>query len=333
MKISEIGEHKLLKLIKEWATKRDRRTILDIGDDSFVYSMQKNNIAITNDSLVEDVHFKMNWYTSGNLKFSQLGYKLLAINLSDLSACGVYKPLFCLLSLGLTENFQISHLMDFYTGLKKIADRLKIKIAGGNISASKKCFFSLTLTGEVNKGKIIGRNGARPGDIVLVSGKHGSSSAGLEILKSKNKNYIKTFNQLVKSHLYPKIRIKEAKKIVEMEIATALIDSSDGLYRSLMILCDDNNVGMEIYLEKIPFAPSLLKWAKIKRKNIFDYLLYGGEDYELVFTSPKNKSNLINKHLPSCKPIGEVVKSKELTLYLDGKMVEFQKNGFDHFSI
>ncbi|MFA6548658.1 MAG: thiamine-phosphate kinase [Candidatus Margulisiibacteriota bacterium] len=288
MKISELGEFGLIERIAHRENKR-KDTLLGIGDDAAVLQGPKNYQLITTDTLVEDVHFKR-----GN--FFELGWKALAVNISDIAAMGGW-PTHALITLGLPRSMEVAAVDELYRGINALARKYKIDIVGGDTVASPKAIvISITLLGEVEKDCLLTRAGAKVGDLILVTGTFGEPARRkFDIRKSKIEN-----------------RTREARIIAKSHCATAMIDSSDGLVRSVLEICRSSRVGAQIREENVPVA----KGATL------DQALYGGEEYELVFTVPKNK---LDRLKVKAKVVGEIVDAKK------DRVKKMKSGGYEHF--
>jgi len=274
MSLSTLGEFGLIDRIKK------RLKSKYIGDDcAFI----PPNMLLTTDTMVEDVHFSFktfNWF--------KLGWKIIAVNISDIAAMGGI-PKYALVTLGLNNKASVNDIDDLYTGMQKISKKYKLNIVGGDIVRSKQIFVTVVLIGHVEKNLVVKRSGAKVGDLIMTTGTLGKAA------KSKYT-------------ILPQPRIKEGRLLAKNKIATAMIDNSDGLIRSIAEICKASGVGARINSCHVPVASGAT----------IEDALFGGEDYELVFTG-KNKFGTI---------VGEIVsKSKGITL--DGKPVK--KFGWEHF--
>lgn len=342
MKLYQLGEYALIERIRRHLrhTYRDKRfslqglsnLVLGAGDDSAVISAGGGNrvFVITTDILVENTHFSLSWDKAVGSKkslFYRLGYKSLAVNLSDLAAMGAVKPLFCLLGIGLNGDTPVDNVDNLYKGVINLADEYGVKIIGGDTNFSRELIIAVTLIGEAKKDEIVKRSTARIGDRVFVTGNLGDSCAGLEILKSRAK-ITSTNCRLIEKHLHPPVRIEDANLIAGY--ASSMIDCSDGLVLSAKLIAKESGVGMKIDLEKVPFSKTLQKYASMRKKRAIDYVVSGGEDYELIFTSSSEK---VSGLLPGLKEIGEILpESCGVRFYLRGKEFSIKNAGFSHFS-
>ena len=242
-----------------------------IGDDCAY--LKDLNIVITQDSLVEDVHFKKEYCTP-----YQLGYKSVMVNLSDVAASGA-TPKYITVSLSLPSNIDKNFISKFYNGCKTAcAD--EVKIVGGDITGSDKIFISVCAIGKVDNQNISSRANAQIGQKVVITGNSGSSAAGLRMLiESKN-----CTNKFVKSHLEPVAQIEFGKLMGEkIKCKYAAMDTSDGLMDALSTIAQESGVLLNIDFKKIPYDKDLEQY-----ENWEDMVLYGGEDYQIVATVPQD---------------------------------------------
>lgn len=283
---------------------------IGIGDDAAVVDIPEGKLVVTTDSLVENVHFKTSWVTP-----EFLGRKAALTNISDISAMGA-TPLYALISLIFPKiYFSESFIRSLYKGFKKEFHPLGVSIIGGNISKGESLSVTITVIGRSDN-KPLTRTGARVGDLICVTGTLGKAKEELDALMSGRKK---------KWTLLPPNRLSFAQKLAERQLATSCIDVSDGLSIDLHRLIKASNVGAEIQaLARGPLA------------NI-DLTLYGGEEYELLFTIPKDRIDeckaLSRIEKTPVSIIGEVVDRNNVTLIMkNGKRVLLKPKGWDHAS-
>jgi len=315
MDLSQIGEFGLIGILKDKIAKR-ADTVVGIGDDAAVIEIRNNYkmlnpknktkyLLVTTDALVEGVHFRIE---KGNKQFFfNLGYKALLANISDIAAMGGY-PTHALATLGLPPKTKVESIEQLYAGINALAKRYKIDIIGGDTVASPKALFiSITLLGEVEKKNLLLRSGAKTGHLICVTGRFGGASA---------KKYA------IGGARYS-ARIRTARLLAKSGAVSAMIDSSDGLAPSIGEICKASKVGARIWEAKIPIA----KGAALSQA------LYGGEEYELVFTVQKNQLEALKRKKIDIAVVGEVVGTKKEIKLVDneGKIKELKSDGFDHF--
>ena len=323
--IQKLGEFGLIEFIKKHNTKptRQHNVFLDIGDDCFVFNPhKKSKYVVTTDILIENIHFKRQWATP-----QQIGQKAIEVNVSDIASMGNTKPLYAFISLGIPKNTPTDFVKKLFSSIKKICNKYGIHLSGGDTVCAKDITISVTLIG-ICYDKPISRMGAKNGDLIFVTGTFGDSCAGLEIL-SKEKNNLKIYEKnLIKKHLIPQARLKESNLISKNIIVTSMTDSSDGLFKSIELLT--KNKGAVINMEKVPLSKNLIKYAKKDYNKLYNYALFGGEEFELVFTIDKNDKNKLEKLLPKATCIGHINNNK-VTYLQNGKTKKFKFNGYKHF--
>ena len=304
MNIADIGgESALIKRIVKDINDND--IIKGIGDDCAVIMM------------VENDHFNLDWYSP-----EQVGMKLMESNVSDIFAMGG-TPKYAFLSMSLKKDTSVEFIEGLYKGLYLSAKRHNVLILGGDTTHGTEYVFNLTLVGEINPKLLCLRSMAHKGDIVCVTGRLGGSTAGLELLRNRKDGYLT-------DHLEPNARTKaEAETIATY--ANAMIDVSDGLGSEVKHICNESNLGALIFYDKIPISGETEESAVKLNKNSYDFALYGGEDFELVFTIQRNKLELLKKHFSDFTIVG-IIHEKDKGVYLlkDGKKHKLNK-GYDHF--
>ena len=313
MKVKDIGEFGLIERITKKL--KDKDVLVGIGDDAAVIKTEKGLQVLTTDCLVEGDHFRREWFTP-----EQIGMKAIEINVSDIAAMGAI-PKYVLVELALPEDLDVEFVEELYKGMWKVCDKYNIEIIGGNMTHCENIVISITLTGEVDKNNICLRRGAKPGDFIFVSGHLGNGRAGLRLFQED----LKGFEQVRKSYLEPKAQLETALKIATY--ANSMIDVSDGLAPEIKHICDESNCGAVIYKDKIPIKDEVRNFARTLNEDEYDYALFGGEDFELVFTVSKEKLDKVNGLL-----VGEIIKNREIKLSSNGKEKEITESGYDHFS-
>jgi thiamine-monophosphate kinase len=329
MDLRGIGEFGLIHRIRKWTNSSDPALIQGIGDDVAVIEMGPKVLLVTTDILIEGIHFDLSWMDP-----YPLGRKSLAVNLSDIASMGGI-PKYFLVSIGLPKNFPISFISSFYRGLKQEAKRFRVELIGGDTSLSQKMIINICLLGEGGKRDLLFRKGAKVGDDLFVSGRLGDAALGLKILQEKTK--IKGSKRLVEKHLSPSPRVELGQAIAKFHLATAMIDVSDGLLIDTSHLLEESEVGARIWEDQIPLSGPYRKWVRSFSKDPFRFALSGGEDYELLFTTPSTMRKKISSIARSLKipitRIGEIL-AKEEGLHMirkDGEDYSPSRLGFEHF--
>lgn len=282
-----------------------------IGDDCAYLS--DLGIVISQDNLVEDVHFKKEYMTP-----YQLGYKSVMVNLSDIASSGA-SPSYITVGLSIPKDINNDFIKDFYQGAK-LACGDNVKIVGGDITSSDKIFISISAIGNSTGRNISSRKNAKVGYKIIVSGEHGSSCAGLRLLLNKQKLYTK----FIKAHLEPKAQIEFGSYIsTHIHEQYAMMDTSDGLMETLSTISNESRVLLDIDFSRIPHDENIKKFA-----NWQDMVLFGGEDYQLVAAVPQNFNYGIK--------IGDVKTGSGISLNIDGTVKHYTKEDvnakiYNHF--
>ncbi len=337
--INAISEFALIRRIQKQAVKHsldDPKILLGIGDDAAaILPSHGNCILITTDMLLEKTHFDLAFST-----FFQIGYKAVAVNLSDIAAMGG-TPRFYLVSLGLTGKESPRNIDALYRGMNEagheagISSQWPCHLIGGNTARSAFLFISITLLGEMPKKEIVTRSGGAIGDSIYVTGTLGDSAAGLEILKKRVRGG--SFQALPLKHQMPKARLREGRLLAQNKIPSAMIDISDGLSSDLSHLANQSGVGAQLECAYLPISASLKRYAKSMRANCYDYALHGGEEYELLFCVPEAKQDrleaLIQDGEIEAHRIGALIpKRNDLQVVgMDGTIYKLNPLGYDHF--
>ncbi|MCS7215624.1 MAG: thiamine-phosphate kinase [Thermodesulfovibrio sp.] len=306
---------------------------IGIGDDAAVLDI-KGPAILTTDLMIEDVHFDLS-YTS----FYHLGFKIVSVNVSDIYAMGGDFKGF-LFSIGVPETTSDEDFKDLFDGIQAALKQYEGFLIGGDLSRSQKVVLSGFAVGETEKPIL--RKGAKVGDLIFITSYLGLSSAGLNLLKKlseDNKRIIKSIrdfkkfpdkilniegvNEVLDRHLMPLARKPNKFK----HIAKAMMDISDGLLIDLHRLCEENNVGAEIYVEKIPIHPAVIKVAEDLNVDPMNFIFSGGEDYELLIISDRQDAQEFD-----LIPIGRIIEEKGIYLIDPQKgKIPAKPEGWQHF--
>lgn len=299
-----------------------------IGDDAAVFSAPAGELQIvTTDSLLEGVHFRREWMSA-----SDLGYKSLAVNLSDLAAEGA-KPLGFFLNLSLPPEITEDWFTEYNHGLFSIAKEFQIPLLGGDLTGSKQgIFISITALGSAPREKIKTRSGAKERDLIFVTGRLGDSAAGLDILSQKRDG----FEGLKAVHLRPHPHLAESLFLREQMNVHSLMDVSDGLLLDLPKLADQSQRGFRVYLEKIPHSIQLLEYTQKFNLDPWQFSLAGGEDYVLLGTCDEPSAYELqrNFHKHFTKPLyflGEIMPATDQHWLKEKKPIAPNYKSFSHF--
>ncbi len=286
-----------------------------IGDDCAVVALPKGHEAlVTTDFSIENVHFRREWHPADSV-----GWRCLARGLSDIAAMGG-EPRAVFLSLALPRELPQKWVDQFFAGFLKLAKQYEVQLAGGDIAESPAGVLAdIVVLGSVPKGKSILRSGARVGDFVYVTGTLGASVSTLELLREGKKPRCSEHRR----HFYPEPRIKVGQYLREKKLASAMIDTSDGLSVDLGHICEEGGVGAVIYSESLPRLPG---------PKGLQFALHGGEDYELVFTAGPRKRVPDQIDGVRVTRIGEIVVGSSIHVAdAQGRSRPLQTKGWQHF--
>jgi thiamine-monophosphate kinase len=329
------NELDLIAWIKAHHSGKSRDIILGIGDDCAAVKPARGKIMlVTTDTLAEGVHFLRE-----SAPPRLLGGKCAAVNLSDIAAMGG-QPKYALLSPCFPKGLDRKWIKDFLRGFHETLSQCGCILIGGNVSSAKD-WISVTVTvmGQIAEKRIVKRDGAKPGDLIYITGTPGDSALGLDLLLSGRKPLNKAEKYLVSRHLSPTPRVEWGMLIAETGMASAMIDVSDGLALDLLRLVEASKVCANVSLDSIPLSvPATKMLADMERDDGWRRILNGGEDYELLFTVHPKKESLLKKLIGSGKivasKIGHVTdgaKPKINFSYSSGQTLKVSEYGYVHF--
>ena len=334
MKVSELGEFGLIDLLAKMVYRAQdkqiaprQQLIIGIGDDAAAWHGDASIQLATVDSFIQDVHFSL-----GITPWNELGWKALAINLSDIAAMGGV-PRYALVSLALPDHTEVDDVTALYQGMIELAQQFGVAIVGGDTSSAPLVAINITILGSTrSESNILTRSGAQAGDKVAVTGYLGAATAGWEMLAKELQFDPEATAGLKKAFLHPYPRIAEGQILVDQGVKTA-IDISDGLISDLNHICKASQVGARIEVDRVPIEPAVK--ANFGDRAL-ELALSGGEDYELLFTA---SSEVIDKirATASCPitVIGEMIADKTGKITLvdrQGNPFRLDKKGWEHFT-
>jgi thiamine-monophosphate kinase len=323
--------------------RRDGRLRLGIGDDAAIIAPGgKTDWVLSSDAFLEGVHFLAKSHPPDSV-----GYKSLVRAASDLAAMGA-TPRFFLLTLAIPASRTGPWLDGFLRGMSRAARSMNMALLGGDTTKGDAVSISITVLGEIARGRTVTRSGARPGDLIYVSGKLGPAQLGLEILLRSSfrgkiladrsiKDGGAELRRLLRPHLYPTIKLKLGAWLAKHRVASAMMDISDGLSTDLARLCAASRVGAQIRSESIPrvaLPGTLASRFKSLKPDPLKMALHSGDDYELLFTvPPRNIKKLIKAPgFSQLTAIGEVTRGKSITLISrEGSKKPLKSQGWDPF--
>jgi thiamine-monophosphate kinase len=332
MRLSQLGEFGLIDLIRSASAKYEnpgrtpwREVLLGIGDDAAAWQSADLIQLATTDTLVESVHFD-----PGIVTWEELGWKALAINLSDVAAMGGI-PNYALLSLALPAHLEVKDISEFITSFMHTAADFGVAVVGGNVATAANTVITVTVIGCSRSRTMLERSTASPGQQIAVTGYVGASAAGLEMLKGKTISDRRSRNILRQAHCKPVPRVKEGQILIEQGVRTA-IDISDGLVADLDHICESSKVNARIDIEQVPIHPVV----RAHFPNSQDLALSGGEDYELIFTA--DRATVVRAERALGCPvtvIGDItdedLPTRVLVVDSKGTVIRYKRKGWNHF--
>ncbi len=336
--ISRLGEFGLIERLTKDFPLRNVSSRLGAGDDAAILNFGGEDVLVTTDLLLEGVHFDLRY-----VPLKHLGYKAAIVNFSDVYAMNG-TPRQITVSLGISSRFTVEHIEELYAGIRLACEGYGVDLVGGDTSASVTgLVISVTCIGEAKADEVVRRSGAKPTDLICVSGDLGAAYMGLQLLERENKvaagsgrDFQPDFagkEYILERQLKPEAR-KDIVAILREKgiLPTAMMDVSDGLSSELLHICKASNVGCRVYEDRIPIDYQTAVMAEEFNMNLVTAAMNGGEDYELLFTVPltdKDKIETIN----GVRMIGYVTKSElgAAMVTRDGSEIPVRAQGWNAF--
>jgi thiamine-monophosphate kinase len=332
MRMEELGEFGFIERVAAKCLNRSKGVVKGIGDDCAVICLDgADYFLVTTDLLVERVHFLREWCPP-----EKLGAKALAVNLSDIAACGG-TPLDAFISIAIPPQTEVEWLDGFYEGMTDLARYYRVNLLGGDTTRSKTdLVVNISVTGKVPSGEVLFRHTAKEGDLVILTGPTGESAAGLEILMERPQIPEELAQELVRRHLEPRPHLTEGRFLATSGACSAAIDVSDGLSSDLWHLCRDSGLGAVLYEDRIPVPETLSRAGAILKKGPLAWVLHGGEDYVLLAAVDPRRWQEILQAAQSrgfvLTAIGEFVAGAGIVFTrADGGQTALTPGGWDHF--
>lgn len=323
-RLRDVGESAVLRLARRIFT-RSKMVVTGIGDDAAVLSIDGKFFAMTTDMLVGKTSIPR------IATPEQIGKKTVAVNFSDLAAVGA-RPVALLLSIAMPADFELSFVERMMTSIEREVRRYGAHVIGGDVDEGE----DITIAGfafGIVEGKILTRDGAGVGELIGVTGELGCAAAGLDFIRRKMDD--KRFEPLAKAQLEPEARCVEGMILGKCEGVTSAIDISDGLAYNLWQICEESGIGIIVEKEKIPLCSLVKEYSESMRKDPYEFALFGGEDYELLFTvKPSFLSELEREFRKANRKftiIGKTAREKGVWISEKGKSRKLPKIGFEHF--
>lgn len=336
--LASLGEFGLIKHLSQHFEITQSSTIKGVGDDAAVIDNGPFQTVVSTDMLLEGVHFDLSY-----VPLKHLGYKSVMVNLSDICAMNAI-PQQIVVGLGLSNRFSLEAIEELYQGMLLACKKYNVDLVGGDTTTSRSgLVISITAIGAAKKEDIVYRSGAKEGDLLCVSGDLGGAYMGLQILEREKAVFKENPNlqpdlegkdYILERQLKPEARKDIITLFKQLEIVPhAMIDISDGLASEIIHICEQSNLGVDLYEEKIPIDPLTYDTAREFNLDPTVCALNGGEDYELLFTIPLSAHDKI-KNLPDFSIIGHLTpasKGRNL-ITKSGTVHTLKAQGWNHLS-
>jgi thiamine-monophosphate kinase len=287
--LSQLGEFALIDHLTKDFPLQQPSSVLGIGDDAAVVKCTDKNLVVSTDMLVEGVHFNLA-YTP----LKHLGYKAVVVNLSDIAAMNAI-PTQITVSVAVSNRFPVEALEELYAGIQTACNYYKVDLVGGDTtSSSAGLIISVTVIGFSNSEKLVYRNGAKPNDLLVVTGDVGGAYMGLQVLERENEVFkvnpnnqpdLSMYTYIVERQLKPEARMDVIELLEKLNVKpTSMIDISDGLSSEIIHICKQSKTGVDLFENKIPLDPQVISTCEEFNIDSTTIALSGGEDYELLMT-------------------------------------------------
>ncbi|MCX8160728.1 MAG: thiamine-phosphate kinase [Candidatus Saccharicenans sp.] len=337
MRIEDLGEFGFIARFSANFLKKLPAGVLGIGDDCAVLPWKgSKKLLVTTDLLIDGVHF-----LGEKISPLDLGYKSLAVNLSDIAAMGG-RPRWAFLSIAIPPETEIAWLDEFFRGWRQLAARTGVRLLGGDTTKSPKgLVINVAILGEAEGRHLKYRSSARPGDIVAVTGKLGEAEGGLRLIlrNISNKNLRLEGRYLIRRHYRPRPHLEEGQFLAGQPEVRAMMDVSDGIDSDLRRIMERSGCGVRVFLEQLPVSNQLRKCGHEFGWDLDEVAAAGGEDYCLLLTVEARKFPALaekfyrrfGRPLPA---IGQITGEKnQLRYFRNGQPVVLSKSGYDHFKL
>jgi thiamine-monophosphate kinase len=334
VKLSEVKELGLIERIRQRGLWRPEGVVRGIGDDAAVFRLGAGRVAVvTTDLLVEGVHFRL-----ARAEPRRLGGKALAVNLSDLAAMGA-RPREAFLAVAAPGSLAVATIDAFLDGFEEMARRHQVNLLGGDTSASPGgLFVAVTVVGDAEEGRLVYRSGARPGDVIYVTGTLGDSRLGLLLLERGLSLAGDDRQALVRAHELPEPQVAEGEWLAGSGAVSAMLDLSDGLATDLeRVLEASGGLGATLSAEDLPLSAAFAQVCRELGEDPLEMALAGGEDYRLLFTAPAAGAAALEagyreRFGEAVRPIGLITADPGLRLARGGRVETVARRGFEHWS-
>lgn len=329
MTVSPMREDELIaQLHRIVAQTETSRVLVGIGDDAAVWQPSRSHRSVmTSDALVDGVHF-----TRQTMNSYDAGWRAMAANLSDLAAMGA-RPVLATIALGVPPDATVVQLHELYRGMADAASCDGLAVVGGDITRAPALTIAITAVGEVRPSRLLLRSGGRGGDALMVTGMLGASRAGLDVARGAVSLPRELENEALAAHRHPSARVREGRWLSASANVRAAIDCSDGLATDLHRLCAASGCGALV--DRIPIAPSALAAANALGEDPIEYVLAGGEEYELIVAVRARAAEHLADRFRTrfgydLARVGSLRKEPGVGLLREGRETAVGPTGWDH---
>ena len=335
--LSNLGEFGLIDHLTSNFKIKNSTTITGIGDDAAVLNFKDKSVVVTTDFLVEGVHFDLSY-----MPLKHLGYKAVVVNLSDVYAMNAMASQVTV-SIAVSNRFTLESMEALYDGINKAAKFYGVDVVGGDTTSSiSGLTISVTAIGHVSASEVVKRNGAKPNDLLVLTGDIGAAYLGLQVLEREkevfkvdpnNQPDLDNYTYLIERQLKPEARVDIVAQLDKQgTVPSSMIDLSDGLSSDLRHICINSNVGVKIFENKIPILKETKRAANELGVSPVFCALHGGEDYELLFTAPASLHEKL-KLIDSVSAIGHITSEKEKVELITSsdESIDLTSEGWDSF--
>lgn len=336
--LSELGEFGLIEHLTKHIKLKRKSSKLGVGDDAAIINHNGKDTLVSTDLLIEGVHFDLSY-----MPLKHLGYKAVMVNLSDIYAMNAEATQITV-SLAVSNRFPVEAVEELYSGILLATKNYNVDIVGGDTTSSTRgLIISITAIGKAKSEDIIQRSGAKPNDLLVVTGDLGGAYMGLQVLEREKEVFkvnpkaqpdLEPYSYIVERQLKPEARKDIPPLLKELEVKpTSMIDISDGLSSEIIHLCKSSKVGMNLFEDKLPLDPAVISVCEEFNLDSTTILLSGGEDYELLFTVAQKDFEKI-KGNPNFSIIGHMTEENEGMHLITraGQKVEMEARGWNHLN-
>jgi len=331
----ELTEDQLIAAIRKVLSGEFPGVQVGIGDDAAVVEAGTGSTVLTTDMLIEGVHFERS-----SISARDLGGKSIVVNLSDIAAMAA-GPRYAMVSLGIPADVDAAWVMELFGGMRAACDEYALALVGGDTNRADAIVIAVAMVGEVGPGHAVTRSGARPGDLVVVTGSLGAAAGGFLLSRIHPSKLAHALTEpwgreLLDAHARPVARVGEGQSLAQAG-ATAMMDLSDGLAKDLSRLCEASGLGARVELSRVPVAEALRRAAGFLEVDPLDLALAGGEDYELLATIDLTNLERARKDLHerfgvTLAHVGVIIDEGLVAVDPEGRESPLEPKGWDHFA-